>query len=132
MLAIDRLDHLVLTVRDLRATIEFYVRVLGMQEVTFGAARKALACGRQKLNLHVAGAEFKPHARTPLPGSADLCFITRMPLEEAMAHVRACGVAIELGPVARTGATGPLRSFYLRDPDANLVEIANEGSGASN
>jgi catechol 2,3-dioxygenase-like lactoylglutathione lyase family enzyme len=122
---IDRLDHFVLTVRDLRAAIDFYTRVLGMQEVTFGAARKALAFGRQKVNLHVAGAEFKPHARTPVPGSADVCFVTATPLEDAMAHVRACGVAIEEGPVPKTGATGPLLSFYVRDPDGNLVEISN-------
>jgi catechol 2,3-dioxygenase-like lactoylglutathione lyase family enzyme len=122
---IDRLDHLVLTVRDLRATIDFYTRVLGMEEVTFAGARKALAFGRQKLNLHVAGAEFQPHARTPVPGSADLCFITDTPLDDAMAHVRACGVAIEEGPLPKTGATGALRSFYVRDPDGNLVEISN-------
>ncbi|HTI46818.1 MAG TPA: VOC family protein [Casimicrobiaceae bacterium] len=122
---IDRLDHLVLTVRDLRATIDFYTRVLGMEEVTFAGARKALAFGRQKLNLHVAGAEFQPHARTPVPGSADLCFITDTPLDDAMAHVRACGVAIEEGPLPKTGATSALRSFYVRDPDGNLVEISN-------
>jgi catechol 2,3-dioxygenase-like lactoylglutathione lyase family enzyme len=122
---IDRLDHFVLTVRDLRATIDFYTRVLGMEEVTFAGARKALAFGRQKLNLHVAGAEFQPHARTPVPGSADLCFITDTPLDDAMAHVRACGVAIEEGPLPKTGATGALRSFYVRDPDGNLVEISN-------
>ena len=122
---IDRLDHLVLTVRDLRATIDFYTRVLGMEEVTFAGARKALAFGRQKLNLHVAGAEFQPHARTPVPGSADLCFITDTPLDDAMAHVRACGVPIEEGPLPKTGATSALRSFYVRDPDGNLVEISN-------
>jgi len=122
---IDRLDHLVLTVRDLRATIDFYTRVLGMEEVTFAGARKALAFGRQKLNLHVAGAEFQPHARTPVPGSADLCLITDTPLDDAMAHVRACGVAIEEGPLPKTGATSALRSFYVRDPDGNLVEISN-------
>jgi catechol 2,3-dioxygenase-like lactoylglutathione lyase family enzyme len=122
---IDRFDHIVLTVRDLAATIAFYTRVLGMREVTFGDARKALAFGRQKINLHVAGAEFRPHARTPVPGSGDFCFITETPLEDAMAHVRACGVAIEEGPVPKTGATGPLLSFYVRDPDGNLVEVAN-------
>jgi catechol 2,3-dioxygenase-like lactoylglutathione lyase family enzyme len=129
-LQIDRLDHFVLTVRDLRAAVDFYTRVLGMQEVTFGNARKALAFGRQKINLHVAGAEFDPHARSPVPGSADVCFITGTPLEEAMAHVRACGVAIEEGPAPKTGATGPLTSFYVRDPDGNLVEVSNERTGA--
>ena len=125
MLTLASLDHLVLTVRDLDAAIDFYTGVLGMSEVTFGAGRKALTFGSQKINLHVAGAEFKPHARAPLPGSADLCFLTTVPLEAAMAHVRSCGIAIEEGPVLRTGATGPILSFYMRDPDGNPIEIAN-------
>jgi len=124
-LVLDALDHLVLTVADPGRAIDFYVRVLGMTEVTFGAGRKALAFGTQKINVHVAGAEYRPHARTPLPGTADLCFLTTVPLPDAMAHVRACGVAIEEGPVLRTGATGPLTSFYVRDPDGNLIEISN-------
>ena len=124
-LRIDRLDHLVLTVESIEASCEFYERVLGMQAVTFGEGRKALAFGRQKINLHLAGREFEPHAERPLPGSADLCFITLTPLAEAMAHVRAQGVEIILGPVDRTGATGPMRSFYFRDPDANLIEVSN-------
>ena len=119
------LDHLVLTVADVRRTIDFYTRVLGMSEVTFGEGRKALVFGLHKLNLHVAGAEWQPHARAPVPGSADLCFLTATPLPAAMAHVRGCGVAIEEGPVMRTGAMGPLTSFYVRDPDGNLIEIAN-------
>ena len=124
-LRIDRLDHLVLTVESIEASCEFYERVLGMQAVTFGEGRKALAFGRQKINLHLAGREFEPHAERPLPGSADLCFITLTPLAEAMAHVRAQGVEIILGPVDRTGATGPMRSFYFRDPDFNLIEVSN-------
>jgi catechol 2,3-dioxygenase-like lactoylglutathione lyase family enzyme len=122
---LDRLDHLVLTVADVARSIDFYTRVLGMREVTFGEGRKALAFGRHKLNLHQAGREFLPHALAPLPGSADLCFVAATPLEAAMAHVRACGVAIEEGPVARTGATGAMTSFYLRDPDGNLIEVSN-------
>jgi catechol 2,3-dioxygenase-like lactoylglutathione lyase family enzyme len=124
-LTVGSLDHLVLTVADPGRTIDFYTRVLGMREVTFGEGRKALSFGLQKLNLHVAGAEWKPHARMPQPGSADVCFLTATPLSAAMAHVRACGIAIEEGPVMRTGAMGPLTSFYVRDPDGNLVEIAN-------
>ncbi|QEL65438.1 hypothetical protein OTERR_19620 [Oryzomicrobium terrae] len=122
---IDRLDHLVLTVRDIDATCDFYARVLGMESVTFGAGRKALSFGRQKINLHQAGKEFEPKAERPTPGSADLCFITATPLEAAMAHVRAAGVAIVEGPVARTGAIGPIQSFYFRDPDLNLIEVSN-------
>jgi catechol 2,3-dioxygenase-like lactoylglutathione lyase family enzyme len=125
MLTIDRLDHIVLTVADIDATIAFYARVLGMREVTFGAGRRALAFGAQKINLHLAGREFSPHARQPAPGSADACFITAAPLDTAMAHVKGCGVTIEEGPVDRTGAMGPIRSFYFRDPDGNLIEVSN-------
>lgn len=119
------LDHLVLTVADVDATVAFYVRVLGMDEVTFGAGRRALAFGAQKINLHAAGREFEPHAAAPTRGSADLCFLTDVPLDEVIAHLRACGVAIEEGPVMRTGATGPIRSVYLLDPDGNLIEVSN-------
>ena len=125
-LVVASLDHVVLTVADVARAIDFYVRVLGMRELTFGEGRKALAFGTQKINLHIAGSEWKPHARAPVPGSADLCFLTTVPLPQAMEHVRACGIAIEEGPVMRTGATGPLTSFYVRDPDGNLVEVSNK------
>jgi catechol 2,3-dioxygenase-like lactoylglutathione lyase family enzyme len=121
---IDRLDHLVLTVRDVDATCAFYERALGMAVVTFGEGRRALAFGRQKINLHPAGREFEPKADRPTPGSADLCLIAAVPLEEAIAHLRACGVDIVEGPVTRTGATGPIRSVYFRDPDRNLIEVS--------
>lgn len=122
---VKSLDHLVLTVRDLRPAIEFYTRALGMQEVSFGADRKALAFGSQKINLHLAGREFEPKADRPTPGSADLCFLTDTPVEQYAAQLAALGVAVIEGPVARTGATGPLLSIYVRDPDGNLIEIAN-------
>jgi catechol 2,3-dioxygenase-like lactoylglutathione lyase family enzyme len=122
---IDRLDHLVLTVQDIDATIAFYENVLGMEAVSFGANRRALAFGRQKINLHPASAPLKPHAAMPAPGSADLCLITGTPLAEVIAHLQRAGVAIEEGPVVRTGATGPIRSVYLRDPDGNLIELSN-------
>ena len=125
MLTIDRLDHLVLTVANIDATVAFYARVLGMTAVTFAGGRRALAFGAQKINLHAAGREYVPHAATPAPGSADFCLITATPLAAAMAHVRACGVTIEEGPVMRTGASGPIESFYFRDPDGNLVEVSN-------
>jgi len=123
-LTLDRLDHLVLTVADIEATVRFYERVLGMHREVFGAGRVALRFGAQKINLHQAGREFEPKAARPTPGSGDLCFVTAQPLDAAMAHVRAQGVAILEGPVARTGATGPITSFYFRDPDANLIEVA--------
>ena len=123
---IDRLDHLVLTVTDIRTTSDFYSRVLGMNPVIFGAGRTALEFGAQKINLHQQGKEFEPKAGTPSPGSADLCFIASTPLETVIAHLHQCGVSILEGPVMRTGATGAIRSVYIRDPDGNLIEIANE------
>jgi catechol 2,3-dioxygenase-like lactoylglutathione lyase family enzyme len=125
MIRIDHLDHLVLTVASIDATCDFYARALGMAVETFGADRKALRFGDQKINLHQAGHEFEPKALRPMPGSADLCFIAATPLAEVVAHLQALGIAIEEGPVGRTGATGPIRSVYLRDPDANLIEISN-------
>lgn len=122
---IDSLDHLVLTVADVEATCAFYQRVLGMQVVTFGAGRKALAFGAQKINLHQAGREFEPKAQRPTPGSADLCFLSSVPLPQVQAHLAACGVTVTEGPVQRTGAQGPILSVYFRDPDLNLIEVSN-------
>jgi catechol 2,3-dioxygenase-like lactoylglutathione lyase family enzyme len=119
------LDHLVLTVADIETTVAFYTTALGMNAVTFGEGRRALAFGSQKINLHQAGREFEPKALQPTPGSGDLCFLTDVPLAEVIAHLASCGVAIVEGPVDRTGAMGPIRSAYVRDPDGNLVEIAN-------
>lgn len=122
---IDHLDHLVLTVADIDATCDFYQQVLGMEVITFGAGRKALRFGNQKINLHQAGNEFEPKAERPTPGSADLCFLTVTPLPEVVAHLAVCAVPLLEGPVPRTGATGPILSVYFRDPDANLIEVAN-------
>jgi len=122
---IDRIDHVVLTVDDLERTIAFYVEVLGMTEVSFGSGRKALTFGSSKLNLHQRGREFEPKAAKPTPGSADLCLIADEPLEVVVADLAARGVAIEEGPVSRTGARGPITSVYVRDPDRNLIELSN-------
>jgi catechol 2,3-dioxygenase-like lactoylglutathione lyase family enzyme len=122
---IHRLDHLVLTVSDIVKTCEFYSRVLGMKVVTFGTDRKALVFGSQKINLHQQGKEFEPKAERPTPGSADLCFIATTPIGEVIEHLRECGAGALQGPVRRTGATGPILSVYLRDPDGNLIEISN-------
>jgi catechol 2,3-dioxygenase-like lactoylglutathione lyase family enzyme len=124
-LRVASLDHLVLTVADIAATRDFYVRILGMKRVSFGEGREALHFGRQKINLHRAGHEFEPKARHATPGSADICFLVDTPLEEVIAHLVSEGVAIELGPVEKTGAEGSLRSIYLRDPDGNLIELSN-------
>lgn len=118
-----------LTVRDIAATLAFYRDVLGMEPVTFtpagGTPRHALRFGAQKINLHQAGAEFLPRAAAPGPGSADLCFLSDAPLADWQAHLATCGIAVEEGPVPRAGATGPITSLYLRDPDGNLIEISN-------
>jgi catechol 2,3-dioxygenase-like lactoylglutathione lyase family enzyme len=122
---IRSLDHIVLTCADPEATVAFYERV-GMQREEFGGGRLALRFGDQKINLHQAGAEFQPHAATPLPGTGDLCLLVDGPIEAVVEHLGHVGIAIEEGPVDRTGAVGPLRSVYVRDPDGNLVEFAEQ------
>jgi len=131
MLTVRRIDHLVVTCRNVKATIRFYTEVLGMREVTFGAGRKALAFGRQKLNLHPAGqvaggktGSVAAIAAQPTPGAVDLCLIVTEPVAAVLAHLAACGVPIEEGPVMRTGALGPIESVYIRDPAGNLIELA--------
>lgn len=126
--AVTQIDHLVLTVADIARTLAFYGDVMGMTPHQFvpesAAPRWALEFGTQKINLHQAGAEFEPKAREPVPGSADLCFLTQTPLPDWQRHLASCGVEVEDGPVPRTGATGPLLSIYIRDPDGNLIEIS--------
>jgi catechol 2,3-dioxygenase-like lactoylglutathione lyase family enzyme len=131
MLTVQRIDHLVLTCRDIAATIRFYTEVLGIKEVTFGAGRRALSFGRQKLNLHPVGqaasgasGNVAAVAARPTPGSADICLIVAESSEALVAHLAACGVPIEEGPCTRIGALGPIESVYIRDPDGNLIELA--------
>ena len=131
MLTVQRIDHLVLTCRSVRTTIRFYTEVLGMREVTFGSGRKALSFGRQKLNLHPVGqvaggatGAVAAVAAQPTPGSVDLCLIVTEPAAVVLAHLAACGIPIDEGPVMRTGALGPIESVYIRDPDGNLIELA--------
>jgi len=124
MIRIDRLDHVVLTVRDIEATCRFYSRVLGMIPKTFDGSRWALHFHAQKINLHPAGREFEPRATTPTPGSADLCFIVSAPLADVITHLGECGVPVLEGPVQREGATGTMQSVYVRDPDGNLLELS--------
>jgi catechol 2,3-dioxygenase-like lactoylglutathione lyase family enzyme len=124
-IVIDRLDHLVLTCRDVEKTCAFYETALGMTRETFGEGRVALKFGRQKLNLHPHPTPHQPLvADMPVPGTADLCFITTTPIESVVTHLKASGVSIIDGPVERTGALGPMTSVYLRDPDRNLIEIS--------
>ena len=121
------LDHLVLTVASIERTVAFYESVLGMTAEQFGPQRRwALAFGNQKINLHEQGHEFEPKAATALPGTADLCFIVD-DLVGVPAHLQVCGVEIMMGPVPRTGARGPMMSYYFRDPDLNLIEVSSYG-----
>ncbi|MBM7070392.1 VOC family protein [Actibacterium sp. 188UL27-1] len=129
-ISVQSLDHLVLTVTDLDRTVTFYRTVLGMRVIQFqpatGPERLALGFGKQKINLHPASAPFEPKAAAPLPGSADLCFLSDTLLAAWQAHLSECGITVEEGPVPRTGAAGPLTSLYIRDPDGNLIEISNQ------
>jgi catechol 2,3-dioxygenase-like lactoylglutathione lyase family enzyme len=122
---IARIDHLVLTVKDIQITCDFYQRLLGMEVVTFKEGRKALKFGEHKFNLHEFGHEFEPKAQHPTPGAIDLCLITDTALDDAQRQIESCGVSIIEGPVERTGANGRIRSIYFRDPDFNLIEISN-------
>lgn len=122
---VNQLDHIVLTVKDIRNSCDFYTKVLGMKEITFGNGRKALSFGSQKINLHEYGKEFEPKALKPTPGTADLCFITDTPISEVEDHLKSLNIEIVEGPVNRTGAKGVILSVYIRDPDSNLIEISN-------
>lgn len=128
MLSVDKLDHLVLTVTDLEESVAFYRDVLGMGVDVFHAAdgtrRTALSFGQQKINLHPAASPFDPKAAHPTPGSADLCFLTDGQIGAWQEHL---GARVIEGPVARTGAQGPITSLYLRDPDGNLIEVSVQG-----
>ncbi|MHA3915975.1 VOC family protein [Halovulum sp. GXIMD14793] len=118
---ITHIDHLVLTVRDTEAAARFYTDVLGMQRITFAGIRTALAFGNQKINLQTLGQETRNHAGI---GSGDLCLITEMPMDDLLDHLVKKGVAILEGPVAKSGATGPITSVYFNDPDGNLIEVS--------
>lgn len=125
MSLISHLDHFVLTVASIEQSCAFYTTVLKMEEITF-KGRKALKFGHYKINLHEVGHEFEPKAKRPTSGSADLCFITQLPIDAFLEHLQQCGVVCEEGPVKRTGARSELLSVYFRDPDGNLIEVANE------
>ena len=122
---LDRIDHLVITVRDIETTCRFYREVLGMRVEIYGDNRRALHFGHQKINLHPWPSPIDPKAATPEPGAADICFVAATPLDEVVAHLKACGIAIEVGPRKTVGARGAMRSVYFRDPDDNLIEVSN-------
>jgi catechol 2,3-dioxygenase-like lactoylglutathione lyase family enzyme len=126
--AVDRLDHLVLNVKDVDIAASWYQRVLGMEVETYGRdSRTALKFGGQKVNLRPVDADALEWvaARAPVPGSGDFCFVSAVPIPDVIEHLHGCGVTVELGPVDRLGALGPMTSVYCRDPDGNLVEIAS-------
>ena len=125
MIKISHLDHLVLTVKDIDKTVDFYTKVLGMEKEIFKGTRVALKFGNQKINLHQLGNEFEPKAFNVKDGSADLCFIIDTPLIEAKNYIESLNIVIEEGIVSRTGANGEIDSIYLRDPDLNLIELSN-------
>ena len=122
---LERLDHLVLTVRDIEATCAFYEQVLGMTRQEFGPGRVALHYGGQKINLHPHPSPIEPKAAVPRPGSADLCFVAATPIAAVAAHLEACNVPVEVGPRQTVGAQGVMTSVYFRDPDGNLIEVSN-------
>lgn len=125
-ITLDRIDHVVLNCRDVEATVSWYERVLDMKKEKFGTERRiALTFGNQKVNVRPTGAPSWPTGEVDAPGSLDLCFTTRTPLDRVVEHLQACGVAITEGPVRRIGALGPMTSVYCRDPDGNLIEIAS-------
>jgi catechol 2,3-dioxygenase-like lactoylglutathione lyase family enzyme len=127
--AVDRLDHLVITCRDVEISASWYQRVLGMEREEFGPHRRtSLRFGGQKINLRSASAtqeEWFTGAAGGVPGTDDLCFVVTMKSDQVVEYLRACGVAVEVGPVAKAGALGPIMSVYCRDPDGNLIEIAS-------
>lgn len=123
---ISHLDHLVLTTHDIDACKDFYTRVLGMRTQSFGNGRLAFHFGGQKINVHERGREIEPKAHLPVPGALDLCFITHEGLERVIEQLNVQRWPILDGPILRTGANGPIRSVYIRDPDLNLIEIAEQ------
>ena len=122
---VEKIDHIVLTVKNIDDTASFYCSIMGMKKEIFGDNRVALKFGNQKINLHQLGNEFEPKAQSVSSGSADLCFIIKTPVDDAIKHLIASGVPVIEGPVNRTGATGKIISAYFRDPDGNLIEVSN-------
>lgn len=129
MMKIESLDHLVLTVKSIPNTCDFYTRILGMEVTRFGKNRTALRFGKQKINLQEQGKESTHVASRPTPGSADLCFVTATLVPDIVRHLSDCGVAVEEGPVPRDGALGAMQSVYFRDPDLNLIEVSRYDQG---
>ena len=125
------IDHVVITVSDMNKSIDFYSNILGMElheflSSTDNVKRKSLKFGKQKINLHEASKPFKPHAINPIPGAMDICFLSEINIDDWIKIFNKFNIKIEDGPVKKTGANGPIRSIYVRDPDKNLIEISNQ------
>lgn len=125
MIKVDSIDHIVLTVTDIKRTIQFYCEVLGMVEESFEGGRKALRFGSQKFNLHLIGGEYPPFAKNPIAGSQDICLITKNSMSAVVEHLTKHGINIIEGPGPQTGALGDMESVYFSDPDGNLIEVSN-------
>ena len=125
------IDHVVITVSDINKSIDFYSNILGMELQEFSSStdnvkRKSLKFGNQKINLHEVSKPFKPHANNPIPGAMDICFLSEINIDDWIKIFNKFNIKIEDGPVKKTGANGPIRSIYVRDPDKNLIEISNQ------
>jgi catechol 2,3-dioxygenase-like lactoylglutathione lyase family enzyme len=124
-LAIERIDHIVMTVNDIAQTVQFYCDVLGMREIRYGDNRSALAFGQQKINLHPKDSDIAPRAAKPTAGAIDICLVSELPIDRVVAALQRHDIAIETGPVERQGALGSMQSVYFRDPDGNLIEVSH-------
>ena len=129
---LEKIDHVVITVKDLNKTIDFYTNILGMKLEEFSSSldnkqiRYAVSFGSQKINIHEEKKPLKPNAFNPSSGSMDICFISKNKIKYWVYHLKNKGMNIEIGPEKKTGALGPILSIYIRDPDFNLIEISNQ------
>ena len=129
---LEKIDHVVITVKNLNKTIDFYTNILGMKLEEFTSSldndqiRYAVSFGSQKINIHEEKKPIKPNALNPSSGSMDICFISQNKINDWMNHLEKKGINIEIGPEKKTGALGPILSIYIRDPDFNLIEISNQ------
>ena len=129
---LEKIDHVVITVKNLNKTIDFYTKILGMKLEEFASSlnndqiRYAVSFGSQKINIHEEKKPIKPNALNPSSGSMDICFISKNKINDWIHHLVKKGINIEIGPERKTGAFGPILSIYIRDPDFNLIEISNQ------
>jgi catechol 2,3-dioxygenase-like lactoylglutathione lyase family enzyme len=121
---VERIDHLVLTVKDIDETCNFYKDILGMEVETFSFRKRAVKFGNQSLTIHQKGMAFEPNAHLPTPGAINICFIVKETVEQVKSELESKNIPIE-GMIQRPGAAGKVTSIYFRDPDQNLIEVCN-------